>query len=124
MLFHVAGGYTYIDPYGVALGYEGCSQSPSRQADTTSRSASEKTVSGGWSGGDERGDICRTGRAGDPGDVCFEDCNRHCCALASRSRNTEKIAFIGAWLRRAFGHRAPEPALRCLRRRQAALWRN
>jgi 2,4'-dihydroxyacetophenone dioxygenase len=22
MLFHVTGGYTYIDPYGVALGYE------------------------------------------------------------------------------------------------------
>ena len=21
-LFHVTGGYTYIDPYGVALGYE------------------------------------------------------------------------------------------------------
>jgi hypothetical protein len=22
-LFHVTGGYTYIDPHGVALGYEG-----------------------------------------------------------------------------------------------------
>ena len=50
-LFHVTGGYTYIDPHGVALGYEGVFTSSSRQADTTSRSASEKTVSGGWSGG-------------------------------------------------------------------------
>jgi hypothetical protein len=30
-----------------------------RQADTTSRSASEKTVPGGWSGDDARDDRCR-----------------------------------------------------------------
>src|SRR5271166_219754 len=43
-----------------------CSLSSSRQADTTRRSASEKTVSGGWSGDDAGGDIYRTRRAGDP----------------------------------------------------------
>jgi len=42
MLFHVSGGYTYVDPYGAALGYEDVFRSSRMQTVITSPS--------GWAG--------------------------------------------------------------------------
>jgi 2,4'-dihydroxyacetophenone dioxygenase len=47
-LFHVTSGYTYVDPYGVALGYEDASPSLNKQAVTMKQSDLAKTISVDW----------------------------------------------------------------------------